>query len=78
MDKGDYVNDLARIHIELGDETLTSKLLTACLYALSVFQEVPPGQMLVHLSEYVPNKNEWEDEYLPELLEFPDDYKSIE
>lgn len=78
MAKGDYVLDLARMHIELGDEALTEELLTACLYAMSAENEVPPGQMLVLLSEVIPTKDDWEENYLPQLLEFPDEYTSID
>lgn len=75
--QSELVLDLARMLIELDDEELTTKNLTACIYAMSVKSGLSPGQFLVDISEDLPDYEEWFEEYLPKIVETPDDYESV-
>lgn len=73
----EYVFDLSRMLIELDDEALTTKNLTACIFAASAKSGMSPGQYLVEISESMPSYEEWFEEVLPTLIDVPDDYESI-
>lgn len=74
---GEYILDLARMLVELDDEALTTKNLMACIFAMSVKTGLCPGQFLPDFADNIPDYEEWFETYLPQIVDVPDDYESV-
>lgn len=65
------------MHIELNDLSLTSKAVTATLFALCYLTDTMPRDMAEQLFAGLPGNEEWETEVLPHILDFPEDYEPL-
>lgn len=63
--------------IELGDVQLASKNATAALFALCYLTNQNPRDMAENLFTSLPGREEWEDQILPHILDFPEDYETL-
>ena len=75
--KIDELLDLARMQIELGDIGLTSKNATASLFALCYLTNQNPRDVAEGLFTNLPDAEEWEEEILPHILNFPEGYEPL-
>lgn len=65
------------MQIELADLSLTSKNVTAALFALCYLTNTTPRDMAEQLFTGLPANDEWNNEILPHILDLPDDYEQI-
>lgn len=65
------------MQIELGDAEHTSANVTAAIFALCYLTNKSPRRMMEDLFKGLPDDEEWEDQILPHILEYPDDYESL-
>ena len=63
--------------IELGDIQLTSKNVTAALFALCYLTNTNPKAMAEKLIKGLPGEREWQEEILPSILDYPEDYQHL-
>ena len=73
----DHLIDLSRMLIELGDVQLASKNATAALFALCFLTQTSPRDMAENLFTSLPDREEWEEQILPHILDYPDDYERL-
>jgi len=73
----DRLLNLARTVIELGDVTWTSETATAYIFALCHLTNKTPQKLVEDLFKSLPGDEEWEENFLPLILEYPDDYEPL-